>query len=95
MGGRLRRSYAKRQEFKAIKTFISLLVGERTPPLPAELSKIGAAAFHAAADNEHVGRYCDDPTQTRTSGALDGLAAGPQEAPLSPSICAGFRVGPQ
>jgi len=39
--------------------------------------------------------YCGDATQTATSGALDGLAAGPQEALLSARNCAGFRVGPQ
>jgi hypothetical protein len=39
--------------------------------------------------------YCGEPTQTATSGALDGVAVGPQDAPRSPRYCAGFLVGPQ
>jgi hypothetical protein len=39
--------------------------------------------------------YHGAATQTATSGALAGVASGPQEAPFSPRNCAGLRVGPQ
>jgi hypothetical protein len=42
-----------------------------------------------------IGDYCGEAMQTATSGALEGLAAGPQDALLSARNCAGFRVGPQ
>lgn len=87
MAGRLRRSYAKRQEFNAIKLRHDDEDAVGAPPGRSELTKDWAATVLVAAAIVVVS-YFGGPTQTATSGVLATDPAGPQDAPLSPRNCA-------
>jgi hypothetical protein len=98
-GRRLRRRYIKRRKFNAIRGSGCLPRHPRSRSgdgeIKQKLSELERGGDRRRRVHHAIGDYCGEAMQTATSGALEGLAAGPQDALLSARNCAGFRVGPQ